>query len=107
MHACGGASLAALLSTNSIDALTFTSSSTVRYTLDGIVELGFDRAHAIVLLNRAALVCIGPITAATATECGLRVSAVADEYTTDGLIETLVRLFAGVAGSAGRGFTNA
>ena len=107
VHAGGGTSLAALLSTNSIDAVTFTSSSTVRYTLDGIVELGFDRAHAIGLLNRAALVCIGPITAATATECGLRVSAVADEYTTDGLIETLVRLFAGVAGSAGRGFTNA
>src|SRR5688500_8365266 len=107
VHAGGGTSLAALLSTNSVDAVTFTSSSTVRFTLDGIIEVGLDKAHAIGLLNRAALVCIGPITAATARECGLRVSAVADKYTTDGLVKAIVTLFAGVVGRAERGSQNA
>ncbi len=35
--------------------------------------------------------CIGPITAATATEHGLKVLGVAETYTVDGLVEMLVR----------------
>lgn len=93
VHA-GDASLAASLSGGSVDAVTFTSSSTVRYTVEGMVEAGLDRARAVEMLNGAAVVCIGPVTAATALELGLRVSAVADEYTTDGLVGALVALFA-------------
>ncbi|HET9495770.1 MAG TPA: uroporphyrinogen-III synthase [Chloroflexia bacterium] len=96
VHAGGAGSLAALLSGGTIDAVTFTSSSTVRYTVEGMVEAGLDRAGAVEMLNRTAVVCIGPVTAATAADLGLRVSAVADEYTTEGLVSALVALFAGV-----------
>jgi len=60
------------------DAVTFTSSSTVRH----FVASG---AHA----GRAKVVCIGPVTAATARELGLTVHAVATTYTEDGLIQAL------------------
>jgi uroporphyrinogen-III synthase len=78
-----------------VDAITFTSSSTVRYTVEGLVQTGLDESEAVELLNDAAVVCIGPITAATAEACGLNVLAVAGNYTTDGLVEALVTLFAG------------
>lgn len=107
VHAGETISLAALLSTNSVDAVTFTSSSTVRYTIEGIVAAGYDKSQAVEMLNQAAVVCIGPITAATARECGLRVSAVAGEYTTGGLVKALVMLFAGAERTAGRESTNA
>ncbi len=60
------------------DAVTFTSSSTVRHFLASGAAVG-----------RAKVVCIGPVTAATARELGLAVDAVADEYTEDGLIQAL------------------
>ncbi len=60
------------------DAVTFTSSSTVRHFLTTGAQVG-----------RAKVVCIGPVTAATARELGLVVDAVADEYTEDGLIQAL------------------
>jgi hydroxymethylbilane synthase len=66
-----------------IDIVTFTSSSTVR---------NFTAA-----LNGASLpagcrtACIGPITAATARELGLRVDIIAQEYTARGLAEALAR----------------
>jgi len=60
------------------DAVTFTSSSTVRHFLASGAAVG-----------RAKVVCIGPVTAATARELGLTVDAVADEYTEDGLIQAL------------------
>jgi uroporphyrinogen-III synthase len=101
VHANDTISLAALLSTNTVDVVTFTSSSTVRYTVEGIVAAGYDKAQASEMLNQPAIVCIGPITAATARECGLRVSAVAAEYTTDGLVKALVTLFAGSEGTVG------
>jgi uroporphyrinogen-III synthase len=66
-----------------VDAVTFTSSSTVRgFLAGGPVPDG------------ARIVCIGPITARTARECGLVVSGVAQEYTEDGLIAALEAAFA-------------
>lgn len=64
------------------DAVTFTSSSTVRHFVGSGARQG-----------RAKVVCIGPVTAATARELGLEVSAVASEYTEDGLIEALEGAF--------------
>lgn len=62
-----------------VDAVTFTSSSTVRSFLEaGPVPQG------------AKVVCIGPITAQTARESGLDVTEVAGEYTEDGLVAALV-----------------
>lgn len=71
-----------------VDAVTFTSSSTVRgFLAGGPVPVG------------AKVVCIGPITAQTAREHGLDVSAVAEHYTEDGLIAALVVAFAGARGT--------
>ncbi len=65
-----------------VDAITFTSSSTVRgFLARGSVPPG------------AVVVCIGPVTAATAEELGLEVAAVADEFTEDGLVNALEALF--------------
>jgi uroporphyrinogen III methyltransferase/synthase len=60
------------------DAVTFTSSSTVRHFVASGAQAG-----------RAKVVCIGPVTAATARELGLVVDAVAATYTEDGLIQAL------------------
>jgi uroporphyrinogen-III synthase len=65
------------------DAVTFTSSSTVRHFLGSGARVG-----------TAKVVCIGPVTAATARELGLAVHAVAAEYTEDGLIRALEGAFA-------------
>ena len=66
-----------------VDAITFTSSSTVRnfVTLAG-AEIG-----------RAKIACIGPITAATARELGLPVDILASEYTIPGLAQALKEYF--------------
>jgi uroporphyrinogen-III synthase len=89
----GARALAEPLRARTIDALTFTSSSTVRYLLDGLATAGLARSQARALLNAAAIICIGPVTAATATEAGLRVDMIAQEYTTAGLVAALVTWF--------------
>ena len=74
-----------------IDAVTFTSSSTVRNFMTMHTALGDERAR----LPRAAIFCIGPVTADTARELGLRVDAVASEHTVDGLVRTLIEYYSG------------
>ena len=69
-----------------VDIVTFTSSSTVRNLLD---ILGGDKQY----LEASFIACIGPITADTARELGLRVDLVADEHTVEGLVEGLVKHF--------------
>jgi uroporphyrinogen-III synthase len=69
-----------------VDVVTFTSSSTVRNTLD-ILE--GDKQY----LEASLIACIGPITAATARQLGLRVDLVAEHNTVEGLVESLVRHF--------------
>ncbi|MGE5380097.1 MAG: uroporphyrinogen-III C-methyltransferase [Methylocystaceae bacterium] len=70
-----------------IDAITFTSSSTVtnfvkmmENELDGIID-------------SCQIACIGPITAETAADLGLKPTVVADEYTIDGLVKSLITLW--------------
>jgi len=76
--------LAAELLAGRIDAVTFTSSSTVRR----FVELvGREAATS----GRFAAAAIGPVTAATARELGIAVAVEAREYTAAGLVEALVR----------------
>jgi uroporphyrinogen III methyltransferase/synthase len=70
-----------------IDIVTFTSSSTVRNLaalLDGDVECL--RADARPSGRKPLIACIGPITADTARELGLRVDVVAAEHTVQGLV---------------------
>ena len=69
------------------DIVTFTSSSTVQ----GYVNCLAGRAPAEAL-RHSQVVCIGPITAATARELGLPISAVAAEYTIEGLLAALREL---------------
>jgi uroporphyrinogen-III synthase len=89
----GARELAAQLQRRQIDAITFTSSSTVRYLLDGLEAAGLERGAARALLGRSAIACIGPITAATARAEGLRVDVEAREYTGDGLVAALLEWF--------------
>lgn len=67
-----------------IDAVTFTSSSTVRNLHAMLNE------HQRQTLAGLAVFCIGPVTARTAQEMGLPVAAVASEHTVEGLVSALV-----------------
>jgi uroporphyrinogen-III synthase len=66
-----------------VDIITFTSSSTVKnfFTLLG--------DEALSIASKAIIACIGPITAQTASEMGLHVDVVAEEYTVSGLMAAL------------------
>ena len=67
-----------------IDVVTFTSSSTVRNL---ITLLGEDSTQ----LSSSLIACIGPVTAKTAEEMGLRVDLIAENATVEGLVELLDR----------------
>jgi len=64
------------------DVVTLTSSSTARNFATALGEQG---------AGQWLTACIGPITAATAGELGLRVDIIATEYTARGLVDALVR----------------
>jgi hydroxymethylbilane synthase len=65
-----------------VDMITFTSSSAVRHFVDAMPGP---------LSDRVKVACIGPITAQTARDLGLRVDIIAQEYTTRGLVDAIVR----------------
>jgi len=69
-----------------IDVTTFTSSSTVRH----LVSMLGARWEAI---NGTKVACIGPVTAATAAELGVRVDVTASEHTVPGLVQALIDYF--------------
>jgi uroporphyrinogen III methyltransferase/synthase len=83
------AHLRAILEKNQLDAVTFTSSSTVSNT---IKMLGDD---AFKLLSGLTIASIGPITTDTALKYGLRVDVTASQYTVDGLVKALDDYFTG------------
>jgi uroporphyrinogen-III synthase len=70
-----------------VDAVTFTSVSTV----DGF--LGAAGATLDAAPHRPKAVCIGPVTAQAARSGGLRVAGVARPHTIEGLVATLERVF--------------
>jgi len=70
------------------DAITFTSSSTVKNFFS--VMLGTDIPSK---LSQVKFASIGPVTSDTLREYGLPVHVEADEYTMEGLAQALVRLF--------------
>jgi uroporphyrinogen-III synthase len=74
-----------------VDAVTFTSSSTVR----SFVAM-FDGKTSP--WDAAVIACIGPVTAETARQAGLPVHVEATEYTTHGLVAALADYFADQAG---------
>lgn len=76
-----------------VDAITFTSASTVRHVVEGLAAAGV-RLERLAKDSRPLIVCIGPVSAAAAAECGLAVDGVADPHDDDGLVEALIRTFA-------------
>jgi uroporphyrinogen III methyltransferase / synthase len=75
----------ALAAAREADAVTFTSSSTVTNFLEVAGREGVPPV----------VVCIGPVTAATAEGAGLTVSVVAEEHTIEGLVRALMEALAG------------
>ena len=98
----GAAELRVALDARRVDAVTFTSSSTVRHFTTLFAPEDMRR-----LLADVAVACIGPITAATAAALGLAPAVVADEYTVPGLTRALERYYSsedpGTPGPAPRG----
>ena len=90
------------LVSGTVDALTFTSASTAR----GFVRLagGLFRHPAAATAGRRPprVVCIGPVTAAEARALGLRVHAVADPHTIEGLVAAVERALEGRAAARRR-----
>jgi uroporphyrinogen III methyltransferase/synthase len=67
-----------------VDAITFTSSSTVTNFADALAAGGGFTG------GQPSVVSIGPVTSQTARERGLRVDAEADPHTIDGLVDALL-----------------
>jgi len=82
-----------MLRNQQIDAVTFTSSSTVKNFFARLEQSGVDNDTARDLLASVTVAAIGPITAQTARDYGLNVAIEADKYTIDGLVSALVEAF--------------
>ena len=75
-----------MLAAGEIDFATFASSSTVR----NLVKIIGDAS----LLAKTKVVAIGPVTAETCGELGIKVAAMPEEYTIDALTNAVARLAA-------------
>lgn len=93
----GTARLREALASGTIDAVTFTSSSTAR----NFAEL-FTEDERRDWLRRVTVASIGPITAATAAEYGLSTDVMPGEYTIPALARALAEHFARAPRGAGR-----
>jgi uroporphyrinogen-III synthase len=85
----GGVNLPALLTSHAVDAITFTSSSSVHNCLRRVAAEGGD-------VNRLAavcLACIGPVTAQTVQDLGFAATVVPVEHTLEGLVVALDEYF--------------
>lgn len=85
----GGVDLAAALADGQVDALTFTSASTVA----GLVERLQPHTGALDAARDVCAACIGPKTAVAAQAHGFRHVVSAHEYTLDGLMQILDEYF--------------
>ncbi|SMD10520.1 uroporphyrinogen-III C-methyltransferase [Sporomusa malonica] len=82
-----GRELAEKLEQGAIELVTFTSSSTVTNLLNLLGENGAQ------LVAKAKVACIGPITAETCLDNGIKPDVIAEEYTIKGLIETITAMY--------------
>ena len=76
-----------LLQTQDVDMVTFTSSSTVQ----SFAKLFASPTEMFRLMDKVAVACIGPITAATAVEHGFSVTVMPAENTVPALVDAIVR----------------
>ncbi len=84
------AGLREALEAGAIDALTFTSSSTVR---NFVAMVGEAAVRRLVRGGRPVVACIGPVTADTARELGLPVDVVPEDYTVPALARAVAQHF--------------
>jgi uroporphyrinogen III methyltransferase/synthase len=89
--------LTELFAGQSIDMITFTSSSTVT----NFVELFGGPESMRRAVGETQVACIGPITAATAREHGINTNVMPNENTVPALAEAIARHFSLSAESAG------
>ena len=82
-----GQALAAKLAAGEIELVTFTSSSTVTNLLTLLGENGAQ------LVAGAKVACIGPITAGTCLQHGIKPDIIAEEYTIKGLIAAITAMY--------------
>lgn len=82
-----GPALAGRLAAGEIDLVTFTSSSTVTNLLRLLGPAGPD------VVAKARVACIGPVTAETCLENGIRPDVIAEEYTIAGLVKAIGELY--------------
>jgi uroporphyrinogen-III synthase len=87
--ATGGVDLPALLRAHQVDAVIFTSSSTVTHFLDRLAAADLTPAA----LDGVCIAPIGPKTARTVRDCGLEVAFVPQAYTLAGLVDSLEQYF--------------
>jgi len=76
-----------MLESGDISIVTFASSSAVHYCVEALKMSGVREPEQ--LLNRCKVVCIGPVTADTARQYRIEVSATAQEATIASMIDTL------------------
>lgn len=81
----GGEAVPAMLTARQIEALTFTSSSTVANFLKRLDNEGGDRRD----LTGLCLAAIGPVTAETMAQLGIPADVMTSDYTLSGLINAL------------------
>lgn len=91
VRGAGGVALAPLLRAGQVAAVTFTSSSTVRFCLERLRDEG--EAAATTLLAGVAVACIGAQTSSTARALGLSVAVKAQPHTLAGLVAGLAAYF--------------
>lgn len=77
-----------MLENKRVDAVTFTSSSTVTHFIDILTPDDVGR-----LLDGVVVASIGPITSRTIMENGLSMQVEASEYTIDGLLQAITRYY--------------
>jgi uroporphyrinogen-III synthase len=85
----GGVPLPALLAGHKIDAITFTSASTVQYCVRRLEVEGGDTAS----LAEVCLACIGPITSRALQALGYSATVEPAEHTLEGLVAALEAYF--------------
>ena len=85
----GGVDVPRLLGQGQVDAVTFTSSSTV---VNFLARFG-EESGRFDDLREVCIACIGPKTAATARDNGLTVSVLPGEHTLDSLVDALHQFF--------------
>jgi len=83
----GAVLLRQLLIGEQLDAVTFTSASTVEHCLALLAP------HEVDCLNKAVIAAIGPLTAEAAKKHGLTVNVVPNEATCEALVEALIEYF--------------